>query len=264
MIPSMEGETSKHEPLSPELALIDPELAAAARERLPDVPESYAVPSVPYEFASRFVAEYERAARKTGDRAEPKPPRRRRGRYLALAVALLAVPVALWAMDWRGDDDVARSSTPAVEAAPPAAPTAAPTAPPQPPTVEKQTSKAPKQQKTGRPRAASRRADRSGRGRSAVPQRSRSAPVVHWAPVGRATFYWFQLYRVGLPGTQKILDAYPRRPQLEVPGVWTNAGRRYRLAAGRYRWEVWPQFGAPGQVRYTRKLTQGTFRVEPR
>jgi hypothetical protein len=183
----MKGETSKQEPLSPELALIDPELAAAARERLPDVPESYAVPSVPYEFASRFVAEYERAARETGDPAEPKAPRRRRGRYLALAVALLAVPVALWAMDWRGDDDVARSSTPAVEAAP----TAAPTTPPQQPTVEKQTSKAPAQQKTGRPRAASRRADRSGRGRSAVPQRSRSGPVVHWAPVGRATFYWF-------------------------------------------------------------------------
>jgi hypothetical protein len=248
----MKGESSKQEPLSPELALI-------ARERLPDVPESYAVPGVPYEFASRFVAEYERAARETGERAEPKRQRRRRGRYLASAVALLAVPVALWAMDWRGDDDVARSSTPGVEAAP----TAAPTTPPQP-TVEKQTSKAPAQQKTGRPRAASRRADRSGRGRSAVPQRSRSAPVVHWAPVGRATFYWFQLYRVGLPGTQKILDAYPRRPQLEVPGVWTNAGRRYRLAAGRYRWEVWPQFGAPGQVRYTRKLTQGMFRVEPR
>jgi hypothetical protein len=252
----MKGETSKQEPLSPELALIDPELAAAARERLPDVPESYAVPSAPYEFAPRFVAEYERAARETGDRAEPKRQRRRRGRYLALAVALLVVPVALWAMDWRGDDDVARSSTPPVEAAP--------TPPPQPPAVEKQTSKPPAQQKKGRPRAASRRADRSGRGRSAVPQHSRSAPVVRWAPVRKATFYWLQLYRVGLPGTQKILDAYPRRPQLEVPRVWTNAGRRYRLAAGLYRWEVWPQFGAPGEVRYTRKLTQGTFRVEPR
>lgn len=255
----MKGETSKQEPLSPELALVDPELAAAARERLPDMPRSYAVRSPSYEFASRFVAEYERAARETGDLEEPRRrPRRRRRRYAALAFMLLAIPVALWAMEGRGNNDVARSSPPAVQAPPP-------TAAPEPPSVGTQTSKATaraRKRPARRQPNPARGANPSRRSGAAVPQPARSAPVLRWAPVGKATFYWFQLYRVGLPGTQKILDAWPARPRLEIPRAWTNAGRRHRLAAGLYRWEVWPQFGSGREVRYTRKIAQGTFRVE--
>lgn len=254
----MKAETSQHEPLSPELALVDPELAATARERLPEAPQSYAVPSPSYEFASRLVVEYERAARETGELEEPRrrPRRRRRGRYVALAFTLLALPVALWAMEGRGDDDVAGSSKPAVQ-------TPAPVAP-EPPSVDTQTSKGTVRTRTrpARRRTPARRADPSRRRRAAVPKHARSAPVLRWAPVGTATFYWFQLYRIGLPGAQKILDAWPTRARLEVPRVWTNASRRYRLAAGRYRWEVWPQFGSGREVRYTRKIAHGTFRVK--
>ena len=254
----MNGETSKQEPLSPELALVDPELAAAARERLPEAPQSYAVPTPSYEFASRFVAEFEGAARETGDLEQPvrRPRRRRRRRYVALAFTLLALPIALWAMEGRGDDDVAGSSTPAVQTAP--------TVAPEPPSVGGQTSKGTVRSRTqpARGRMPARRADPSRRRGAAVPKHARSAPVVRWAPVGKATFYWFQLYRIGLPGAQKILDAWPTRPRLELPHVWTNASRRYRLAAGRYRWEVWPQFGSGREARYTRKIAQGTFRVE--
>lgn len=260
----MKGETGKQEPLSPELALVDPELAAAARERLPELPQSYAVPTGTYEFASRFVAEYERAAGETDDQEEPRQQpirRRRRGRYAAFAVALLALPLALWALDVRGDGDVARSSTPSVDAPPPAPAPGPPSVATQ--TTEAQTTTAAARRRTRRPRAPARRADASRRGRSPAPAHARPAPVVRWTPVRKATFYWFQLYRLGLPGTAKILDAWPRGPRFEIPRAWANAGRRYRLAAGSYRWEVWPQFGRRGDVRYTRKLAQGTFRVAP-
>jgi hypothetical protein len=98
-----------------------------------------------------------------------------------------------------------------------------------------------------------------------VPARStatRSPPAIVWSPVPRATFYWLQLIRVGLPGTRKILDAFPVRPRLALRAGWVNGRRHEHLTPGRYRWYVWPQYGHGAKVRYTELLRQGIFVVK--
>jgi hypothetical protein len=80
-------------------------------------------------------------------------------------------------------------------------------------------------------------------------------PVLRWRPVARASYYNVQLWRNG----RKILTAWPARTQLRVPSSWRYRGASYRLTPGRYRWYVWPGFGARSAARYGRLLGQSTF-----
>jgi hypothetical protein len=80
-------------------------------------------------------------------------------------------------------------------------------------------------------------------------------PVLRWRPVARATYYNVQLWRNG----RKVLSAWPARTQLRVPAAWRFGGRSYRLTPARYRWYVWPGFGARSAARYGRLLGQATF-----
>lgn len=82
-------------------------------------------------------------------------------------------------------------------------------------------------------------------------------PLLRWASVRRATYYNVQLRRNG----RKILSTWPRRPLLQLRWTWTFQGRRYRLSPGRYRWYVWPGFGAPAAVEYGPLLGQNEFVV---
>jgi hypothetical protein len=82
-------------------------------------------------------------------------------------------------------------------------------------------------------------------------------PLLRWASVRRATYYNVQLRRNG----RKILSTWPARPLLQLRWSWTFQGRRYRLSPGRYRWYVWPGFGAPAAVEYGPLLGQNEFIV---
>jgi hypothetical protein len=131
---------------------------------------------------------------------------------------------------------------------------------------------------TPRPQSSSRPAAAKARppgGRTLKPKRggvagvsatfrpkSPSPPVIAWHPVPRATFYWFQLNRVDLPGTRKILDAFPVRARIGLRARWVNALRPYRLTPGRYRWSVWPQFGPRDEPQYTKLLARGTLVIK--
>jgi Bacterial Ig-like domain len=87
--------------------------------------------------------------------------------------------------------------------------------------------------------------------------RVRSAPLLVWRQVARASYYNVQLYR----GRTKVLSAWPTRARLRLRARWTFLGRQQRLVPGTYRWYVWPRFGRGASGRYGRLLGRSTFTV---
>ena len=91
-------------------------------------------------------------------------------------------------------------------------------------------------------------------------RRVTSRPLLVWARVAGATYYNVQLYR----GAKKVLSVWPSRTRFRIPSTWRFSGRRYRLTAGRYRWYVFPGFGARSAVRYGTVLGESSFVFAPR
>jgi hypothetical protein len=81
-------------------------------------------------------------------------------------------------------------------------------------------------------------------------------PILRWPRVAAARYYHVQLFR----GSKRILAAWPQTHELGLPAAWTWAGRRHRLAPGRYRWYVWAGLGARSLARY-RSLGSAQFTV---
>lgn len=77
--------------------------------------------------------------------------------------------------------------------------------------------------------------------------RLRSAPLLVWKRLKRATYYNVQLFR----GGRKVLSLWPRHAQL----------RTRRLRAGRYRWFLWGGYGRRAAHRYSRLLGSSTFAI---
>jgi hypothetical protein len=87
--------------------------------------------------------------------------------------------------------------------------------------------------------------------------RVKSPPLLVWRRAARASYYNVQLYR----GSVKVLSSWPTRTRLQLRSRWTYLRRTRKLAAGVYRWYVWPGYGRPAANRYGRLLGQSTFRV---
>jgi len=87
--------------------------------------------------------------------------------------------------------------------------------------------------------------------------RVRAPARLRWRRVPKASFYNVQLYR----GGKKILSTWPATARLRLDRSWEYRGHRYRLAAGRYTWYVWPGFGSLAHSRYGRLLGQSSFLV---
>jgi hypothetical protein len=81
-------------------------------------------------------------------------------------------------------------------------------------------------------------------------------PVLRWTPVRRASYYNVQVFRNG----RKVLSAWPTEARYRMKRRWSYHGRR-RLAAGRYRWVVWPGYGRRSKSDYGDRLGPMTFRV---
>lgn len=241
------------EPVTPELALVDPELARRARRVLPDLPG--------YVSSARIVRRAVQEVPATVGVADTSVSERRAAAHGAqwLAVFLLGiVSVAagsLWFVGVRSavdndPDTTARSaaSLPDTTSRGSLQPRdgvtsatggstlrTAPTAPPHAPT----------------PPSA---------GQRPTPPTSPPPPspeVVGWVPVPRATHYRVEFYR----GRTKIFEALPAVPRLELPRSWRYAGRAYRFDAGRYTWVVRPGFGPRARARYGRPIVRATLRV---
>lgn len=268
------------EPLTPELALVDPELARLARDRLPppgETPSSPGRPSSPHKdvgetrardswvsgvddarrsgnslsasssFAAEARSELDSAKKK---RELPAPTRpRRRGRVFlgALGVALAAIAVYALAPD----------STVREEAS----------------------NRAPKEAPTridhhGKPRESTKPTARTaGAGAPTVPrhsdvsgaaaqtranskrQRPFSTRVFIWPAVSGATFYKVEFFRRGL----EVFKALTSRARLELPTRWAYRGRTYQLVAGTYIWKVSPAFGPRSRLRYETPIIRSTW-----
>ena len=80
-------------------------------------------------------------------------------------------------------------------------------------------------------------------------------PLLRWKSIKGARYYNVQLFR----GKHKLLSSWPTKAHLQLRSSWTYRGRRHRLAAGRYRWYVWPGYGPRNRRHYGKLLGRRTF-----
>ena len=235
-------------PVSPELVLVDPELARRARARLP----------VPVEPPPRRPAPT-RVSPVTPDREEASPPvvseeqglsrpasrRRRVSRRLLAAVAVVVAAAVGATLFVRHD---ARTTPRSTSAARPAVAASAPVKAGTQATPRPKTRRQARQSRTTPSRAAptSRSTAPRPKSRRASPKRavaptarSTALPAFSWVAIPKATYYDFALFR----GDEKIFADRTRTARLAVPSTWRYAGRSFRLSRGTYRWVVRPAFG---------------------
>jgi hypothetical protein len=221
--------TTELDLLSPELALIDPELAERARRSLnvaAAAPRAQLVEAFP---------NTEPQPEPPLSTASPEPPRRHR--RLTRAAAVLAVPslilnVALLDVapgtPFRGSEPlgaVAGTSTTIVDA--PHLPAPAPQV---------------------RPAAAG----------SAEPKRSVDAgPVLRWKKLRAADMYDVVIWRAG----HRVRDVWTRASSVPVRTL-ACATPSGRLAAGDYLWFVYPVRSATSAKRFGPLVSWGSFRVD--
>jgi hypothetical protein len=260
------------EPISPELVLVDPELAQRARARLPD---SGHVNGGAAGLRPDSISPAEAAppARRGG------PPPAVRPRFLVVAVGVLVVSfgVLIWSA-LSGDDS-----------APPSRSTAGGEPQPAPalPSARQGGSSAPRPVRT--PPQIQRKGERAGRvgGRAAAmprarPRRSKapatskepSAPL-KTRPAARRTpppvptrlFVWLPRRGAGyynvrfFKGARMIYEAWPTDPRVTVPMRGTFRGNKFEFTNGRYRWIVRPAFGPRPQPRYGEPIVRSVWVV---
>jgi hypothetical protein len=237
-------------PVSPELALIDPELARREQPRLHEpggfrpgvrspglrslheVPEVVARPTTIAGTGCPTIAaepihrpEVQEGPRLVRPLRRPRAnaiSRRRWGQGVALTT-LVAVGVG---MSWERQE-------------PPADPVAAPPAP------HVGTAAAPRALTVAR---------------IAAPARPRAAVDVKtlaWAPARGALAYEVQLFR----GSRRVLLMRTREPVLRLRPTWRYEGRVVRRQRGTYLWYVWPVF--QGDRRATAAIVQARVKIAP-
>jgi hypothetical protein len=255
--PGRRPEMTIGEPLTPELALVDPELARRARERLPRhalEPRPFAVrheaparaPTVAHEAPAPAppvrVARSTASARPLDSQVAPRKRRRRRAIILSIVVgaaatvAVVRVP-PLRHFFWESTEPTFSPTVRQSSARVPLGHTAATPTPRRPVYSSTEASIRSQPSVTGKSRAAPRAVAGSHR-------------AFAWVPVPKATYYLVQFYR----GRKEIFEARPSTARLLLPREWAFKGRRYRLGPGRYRWSVRPGFGRPSRARYGRPI----------
>lgn len=221
--PNDQGAPDDHGPISPELALVDPELAARAREALPARPVTFLPPPRPAP-GIHLVA------------AEPPDSAPRERRFSQSVLVLLAAGVLLASvgsatallLDRRGE-----GTAPLVEGREPTAPTTVRSEPVRqtpPPTVPVPAPPLPDPV---------------------------TAPVFTWAPVAGAQSYRFVLFRGGI----RIYEVVTRTSRHALPRRWTFGGKPHRLSTGTYRWVVIPRLRVAGGLRDGKAVVDASYTV---
>jgi hypothetical protein len=204
-------------PISPELALVDPELAARARALLPDRPGIRVPRRERDEPIPLRVAEVQVLA--------PAPVTRRRWRVTTVVAVAMAASAGFGfgvSAAASGEPEASAPSVPTTTSRPPVAPAQDVPAKDVPaPGADAPVEVVPN------PKPPT---------KSPAGPAARVAPRFVWAPQADVTRYRFALYR----GEQLIFQKDVTSPALEVPRTWTFRGRFYDLDPGRYRWVVWP------------------------
>ena len=264
--------------MSPELALVDPDAARRARERLElydsaaSTPrESTAVRAVDTSVRDRLVAagaDRELFLPQAPPAHEPwtevdegAASRARRRTFWAVAMTLLAALAGIAALalvPFRSRSENAEAHT-ALRVA-----TTAPTKT----TATTQGTKTVARRKTAPTQTAARarRATPPSAPKRSIrkaaqprPQPTRTVEPTRtfvWPRVPRATRYRVEFFRHG----RKIFQASPPEPRLVLPQQWRYKGRRFRLSRGTYRWRVRPVFGR-SSTRLGRPITSSAWIV---
>jgi hypothetical protein len=289
------------DPISPELVLVDPELAQIARARLPDlaasngratraqadaiagvVPRAAVVgagavaPSAPATVRMPLVRLREAAVAELDAEAEARSAP---GRKLLLAAAGLCVfllGVFIPQVVTGGDPAPSVQPRPARQEQPaPASPPPAATPESTPRRTETQTgigraARATRPASQKRETKPSPRTARAARQASRPPTRRaertrKSTP----APVPTRLFVWLpsreaSYYNVRFfKGTRTIFEAWPTDARVTVPMRGTFRGRRFAFTNGRYRWVVRPAFGPRSSARYGEPIVRSVWAVRP-
>jgi len=267
-------ETVSAEPLTPELVLVDPDLARRAREQLPDrepEPRRTTGESIPSPVTPHLDPDLARRAREqlpdrepeprrtTGEsirspvtprlvvvqpspatferRLQPPPRKRRRGRILILLLLAAAAAIGIMRVPSLRHffwESREVAVSPTVREPAPVL-RGGPYSTPKPPQHA----------------ASSSTPDKAGPKETvkpkggAVPRTAPSRRAFAWVAVPKATYYLVRFYR----GSQEIFEARPSGPRLSLPPEWVFKGHRHSLTPGSYRWVVQAGFGRPTEAR---------------
>ena len=196
------GVVATEELISPELALVDPELARRARASLGhhELPWHRAgLPAESRVTAAAVPAEQHDAGQR---HAEPDPFRPRRNRCLvpSLLSGLLGALIVALAISFKSTPGYYMPPVPSTDSG----------ATIQPPAVTTPTT-------TG----------------ATAPS---GGIRISWKPAREAVGYEVALSR----GSRTLYRAYSLQTSLEIPARWSFRGREYVLAPGVYKWLVWP------------------------
>jgi len=199
-----------HEAVSPELALVDPELAASARANLAEPGATpprrgHSVRAPVHNDISRTLSN---AALGMDDEFVKSVPSGRSWQVL-IGVAVVTI-LSLLLFDVR----VQVGKTPASAETRQELPSATSTL-------------------SHAPRAAVPRREREGSVEGATKPRARRFA---WAPAPGASGYHIEFFK----GTVRAFSANTTRPELTVPALWKGGRRTRSLLPGEYRWYVWP------------------------
>lgn len=226
MADSPHAEPTRFDLVSPELALVDPELAAWARARLPDSIDVRAAVAL----RRLTAAPGESVVAATG---RGRVDRRRAAALAGVAVALAATLILADVHVEVGKNGASADRPPAAAGASPAPPDDLPTTTPAlaPPSSAPEAQSHPKGKRTEpRPRQLA------------------------WAPAPGAEGYAVELYR----GNARIFVAETRQPMVVVPASWRLDGVSRSLVPGELRWYVWPLVDGR---RATRAIVQATLEI---